>query len=163
MRVLVFLHGTTIMQAAGVGRTRAERVQQVRDGDPSVLDFGSYVAVDGAGRKLITWVGQGAEISYLSSHRDEPDVALDRAVLERLEFPPGQVWFRRAGQEYSDVVEEIHPDVLVEDDCESIGGANDMTYPNLNVQAKARVHSIVVAEFGGIDHLPDRLEALTSL
>jgi hypothetical protein len=162
MRVLVFLHGTTIMQADGVGRTRVERVQQVRDGDSSVLDFGSYVLVGDASRKLSTWVRQGAEVSYLSSHRDEADVAQDRAVLERVGFPHGRVWFRHPGQEYRDVVEELLPDVLIEDDCESIGGVNEMTYPTLDAHSKARVHSIVVAEFGGIDHLPDSIDDLAS-
>ncbi len=162
MRLLVFLHGTTIMQRGGVGRTRAERVQQVRDGDLSVLDFGSYVAVGDAVGKVTTWVRQGAEVSYLSSHRDETDVALDRAVLERERFPRRQVWFRRPGQVYADVVRTLLPDVLIEDDCESIGGPSEMTYPSLDAETKARVHSIVVPEFGGIDHLPDSIDDLGS-
>lgn len=162
MRLLVFLHGTTIMHADGVGRARAERVRQVRDGDPSVLDFGSYVAVGDAGGKLDTWSRQGAEISYLSSHRDETDVALDHDVLERAGFPPGNVWYRQSGQEYRDVVEEARPDVLIEDDCESIGGVAEVTYPSLDAPTRSTVHSIVVPEFGGIDHLPDRVDDLLS-
>ncbi len=52
------------------------------------------------------------------------------------------------------------PDVLIEDDCESIGGAEEITWLQLPAAARARVRSIVVAEFGGIDHLPDSLEEL---
>ena len=150
------------MHATGAEKSRAERVQQVRAGDLSVLDFASYVAVGGAGRKLTTWNRQGAEISYLSSHREEADVALDRVVLQRAGFPQGQVWYRRSGQGYCDVVRELLPDVLIEDDCESIGGADEMTYPSLDALAKGQVHSIVVPEFGGIDHLPDGVDDLAS-
>lgn len=162
MRLLVFLHGTTTMHADGVAKTRAERVQQVREADPSVLDFASYVAVGDARRKLNTWNRQGAEISYLSSHRDDADVALDSAVLQRAGFPQGQVWYRRSGEGYCDVVEKLLPDVLIEDDCESIGGADEMTYPSLDALTAAHVHSIVVPEFGGIDHLPDSVDDLAS-
>jgi hypothetical protein len=30
-----------------------------------------------------------------------------------------------------------------------------MTYPHLRPELKAKIRSIVVEEFGGIDHLPD--------
>lgn len=162
MRVLVFLHGTTIMHASGVGRSRAERVRQVRERDPSVLDYTSYIAVGDAARKLNRWDRQGAQISYLSSHREERNVASDRAVLERAGFPPGDLWHRRPGREYRDIVAELAPDVLIEDDCESIGGSAAMTYSSLDPSTRSRVHSIVVPEFGGIDHLPDSAADLAS-
>jgi hypothetical protein len=56
----------------------------------------------------------------------------------------------------------VLPDVLIEDDCESIGGESEMTYPQLTPALKQRIRSIVVPEFGGIDHLPDELTALIS-
>lgn len=46
VKVMVFLHGTAIMHATAVGRTRAERVRQSSQRDPSVLDFGSYVPLN---------------------------------------------------------------------------------------------------------------------
>ena len=54
------------------------------------------------------------------------------------------------------------PDVLVEDDCESIGGEVEMTYPHIRPELKPRIKSVVVREFGGIDHLPDDISALAS-
>jgi hypothetical protein len=51
-------------------------------------------------------------------------------------------------------------DVLVEDDCESIGGADQMTITYIKPDIKNRIKSIVVKENGGIDHLPDNIEAL---
>ena len=51
------------------------------------------------------------------------------------------------------------PDVLIEDDCESIG-ADQITYPQIPPDVRARIKSIVVPEFGGLDHLPDSPQAL---
>jgi len=49
--------------------------------------------------------------------------------------------------------------VLIEDDCESIG-PGQITYPQIPSAARARIKSIIVPEFGGIDHLPDDPQAL---
>ena len=52
------------------------------------------------------------------------------------------------------------PDILIEDDCESIGGKPQMTYPHISPNKKELIKSIVVREFSGIDNLPDNLEIL---
>ena len=49
------------------------------------------------------------------------------------------------------------PSILIEDDCESIGGENEMTYPYIRPETKGKIHSIIVDEFAGIDNLPDDL------
>src|SRR5262245_16096173 len=131
MRVGVFLHGTTLMHRSALGQPREERVRQVQQGEPSVRDYASYVPVGNAVHKLRTWNEQGAEIVYLSSHRRPEHVEQDRAVLETYHFPGGQVIFRGAGQTYQDIAESIIPDILIEDDCESIGGQHHMIFPHL--------------------------------
>jgi hypothetical protein len=55
------------------------------------------------------------------------------------------------------------PDVLIEDDCESIGGAAETTDCQIRPDLRARIRSIIVPEFGGIDHLPDSLDELQAL
>lgn len=161
MKIMVFLRGTAIMHKNAVGRTREERVKQVLDPlDESLYDFASYVPVDNAERKLQAWRQQGAEIVYLSSHKRVEDVEIDKAVLRNHDFPDGQVFFRHSGEQYNHVVEKVLPDILIEDDCESIGGEKEMTYPHLKPELKAKIKSIVVKEFGGIDHLPDDITAL---
>jgi hypothetical protein len=161
VKVMVFLHGTTIMHKNAAGRTRDERVKQVLDRrDESLYDFESYVPVVNAAKKLHTWWGQGAEIVYLSSHMRFEDVEIDQAVLRNHDFPAGQVFFRQSGERYSDVAERVLPDILIEDDCESIGGENEMTYPQVKPELKSKIKSIVVKEFGGIDHLPDNIGEL---
>ena len=52
-----------------LGRTREERVRQVREKDASVRDFAAYVPVGEAASKLRRWQEQGAALGYLSSHK----------------------------------------------------------------------------------------------
>jgi hypothetical protein len=96
----------------------------------------------------------------LSSHKRVEDVEKDKGVLRNHSFPNGQVLFRSRDEQYNDVAERALPDILIEDDCESIGGKKEKTYPHIKPEPKARIKSIVVKEFGGIDHLPDNLTEL---
>ena len=155
VRVMVFLHGTAIMHTSAVSQPRAERVSQSRRRDASVLDFGAYVPTEDAVAKVHAWQRHGADICYLSSHTGAADVALDRAVLAGHGFVPGMVFFREPGETYADVARRADADVVVEDDCESIGGEGEMAYPHLQPEEQARITGIVVREFEGIDHLPD--------
>jgi hypothetical protein len=160
MRLLVFLHGTVIMHRGAVGRTRERRVADVRSGkDPSAHDYAAYVPVGHAVAKLQRWRAQGAQVDYLSSHRDPDGVAKDASVLQIHGFPSGRVLARRPGESYGDVVVREMPDLLIEDDCESIGAA-EVTSPQIPPETRAHIKSIIVPEFGGIDDLPDALPAL---
>jgi hypothetical protein len=159
MRLLIFLHGTVIMHPGAAGRTRAERVAQVRAGHPTIHQYAAYLPVGAAVAKLRSWHDAGAQIGYLSSHRDPGDVAKDARVLRAFAFPPGQVLAREPGEGYGQVAARQMPDILIEDDCESIG-PGQVTYPQIPPGLRARIKSIIVPEFGGIDHLPDLPQAL---
>ena len=160
VKIMIFLHGTTIMHKNALDRTREERVKQVLDGEESLYDFATYIPVGNAVRKLQTWKKQGVEIVYLSSHKREEDVEKDKAVLRDHGFPDGQVFFRHRNEQYNEIAERELPDILIEDDCESIGREENMTYPHIKPELKTRIKSVVVKEFGGIDHLPDDLAEL---
>jgi hypothetical protein len=162
VRILVFLHGTAIMHRTAAGRPRAERVRQSRQRDRSVLDFASYVPTEAAVEKVRTWHRHGAAISYLSSHRDAADVELDRAVLTTYGFPAGTVLSREPGESYADVARRAGADILVEDDCESIGGRSRTVAAALAAAPGRAVASVIVPEFGGLAHLPDEPGKLTS-
>lgn len=157
MKILVFLHGTSIMHKNAVGRTREEIVKQVLEGDESVHDYISYVPVGNVVEKLCNWEKQGAKIVYLSSHKTAKDVDSDKVVLKKYKFPQGEVLFCENEEEYGEVAERIMPDIIIEDDCESIGGKEEMTYPHIREELKPKIKSIVVKEFSGIDHLPDKI------
>lgn len=162
-RILVFLHGTSIMHKNALGFSREEIIQQIVDNlDESIYDFASYIPIGNVIEKLIIWQKQGAEICYLSSHKSLENVKKDKKVLKKYGFPKGTVFYRKE-QNWNLPVEEATPDILIEDDCESIGGLHQMTYPNLNLKLKSKIISIVIKEFGGIDHLPNNIEELKKI
>lgn len=162
MKILVFLHGTTIMHKSAAGQSRTKRVQQVIEKDPSVREYASYIPTEGAMEKLNSWYAQGAQIQYLSSHESVDDVAKDKEVLEKYSFPPGDVLYRRHGETYADIAERVLPDVLIEDDCESIGGVDEMTLTHIQPAIKKTIKAWVMKEFEGISSMSDDIHSLLS-
>src|SRR2546425_13251366 len=74
--------------------------------------------------------------------------------------PRRELSYRRENEHYGQAPERAAADIIVEDDCESIGGPAQMTYPKLGPDSKARTKSVVIPEWGGIDHLPTDPEKL---
>jgi hypothetical protein len=144
MKILIFTEGTIIMH---------------KDGE-SIHDFASYIPISQAVDKLKTWANQGAEILYLTSRTKSEEIKDIKNVLKKYHFPEGELLFRQKGEEYKDVAERLIPDILIEDDCQSIGGADEMTITHIKPEIRKRVKSIPVKEFGGIDHLPDDVSNL---
>lgn len=158
MKILVFTEGTVTMPEISLDVSREERVKQSVEGLASVHNFGSYIPNSSAVEKLNGWKGQGAEIYYLSSRTEPNEIDDVRSVLDKYHFPyPQNILYRKGGQEYKDVAEQLMPDILIEDDCESIGGESEMTYPHIRPDLKSKIKPIVVKEFAGIDDLPDNL------
>lgn len=144
MKIAIFLHGTVTMH---------------KD-ENSIQDFASYIPVGNSVQKLRKWTDQGVEIIYLSSNEDPFEIEKDREVLKRYCFPEGEVAYRKNGESYAEVVEKIMPNILIEDDCASIGGEAEMCYPQVKLELKDKIKEIVVREFQGIDHLPDDVSEL---
>lgn len=162
MKIMVFLQGTVTMHKSGIGQTPAQRVQQSKGRDPSIHQYEDYVPVGDAVQKLAAWQHQGAEIVYLSANRSEKDIQKDISVLGKYNFPDAPVLYRHGKETYADIAERVMPDILIEDDCESIGGEVEMTYPHISPEKQRIIKSIVVPEFSGIDNLPDNLGDLKS-
>ncbi len=160
MKILIFLHGTLIMHKNAEGKTREERVKQVIECDSSIHDYASYIPVGNAVEKLKSWQSQGTEILYLSSHETAEDVEKDKLILKKYNFPKGQIFYRQNNETYKDVAEKIMPDILIEDDCESIGGEREMTITFVGPKIKQKIKSIVIREFSGIDNLPDKINEI---
>jgi len=158
MRILVFTEGTVIMRPSAKGLTRKQRVEQSKTKDRSVYDYKNHIPNSNAVEKIANWKKQGAEIFYLTSRTKPEEVEDINHVLRKYKFPDNQnLLFRQQGEEYKDVAESLMPDIIVEDDCESIGGEVEMTYPHIREDLKKKIKVIIVKEFGGIDHLPDNL------
>ena len=160
MRILVFTEGTIIMHKNAAGLSREKIVNQVENNEESVHCYTSYIPVGDVVQKIANWKKQGAEIAYLTSRRKPNEISDIENVLERFGFPDGQLIFRKDNEEYKDVVERIAPDVLIEDDCESIGGITAMTITYVKPEIRERIKSIAIKEFGGIDPLPGNISDL---
>ena len=160
MKIIIFTEGTIIMHKTAIGHSRDEIVKQVENEEESVHDYQSYVPVGNAVKKLQNWKNDGAEILYLTSRKKSEEVKQIQNILKKFNFPDGQLLFRQKNEEYKDVAEKIIPDVLIEDDCESIGGIDEMTITHVKPEIKKKITSIPIKEFGGIDHLPDKISAL---
>jgi len=120
------------------------------------------VPVGNAAEKLQRWQQQRAQLDYLSSHRNHDDVAgmpMSSASLgSRLAVcSPSQ-----PGQSYGELAGSELPDVLIEDNCASIGTGHIASL-QIRPDLRRRIKSIIVPEFGGIDHLPDSLQELIAV
>jgi len=160
MKILIFTEGTVIMPTAATGLARNEIEKQGRNKAKIMHDYASFIPIGDAVGKLNNWAKQGAEIVYLTSRRSQAEIQDVQHVLSTNGFPEGRLKFRRGKESYNDIAEVVMPDVLVEDDCESIGGADQMTITYIKPDIKNRIKSIVVKENGGIDRLPDKIESL---
>ena len=157
---MVFTEGTALMFQSGANLSREERVKKSKVQEKSVYDFANYVPTGQAVEKISQWKKQGAEIYYLTSRTEKTEIDQIQKVLTTYHFPDSQnLLFRREGEEYKDVAERVMPDILIEDNCESIG-ADEITYPHIREDLKTKIKSILVKEFQGIDYLPDDLAAL---
>ena len=161
MKILIITEGTAIMHAAAIGVSQKERVRQSATGVAGINDFRTYVPNGDVVEKLKRWKSQGVTIYYLTSRTTPNEIEDIRFVLKKYDFPDRHhLLFRKEGQVYKDVAEELMPDILIEDDCESIGGEVEMTYPHIRPDRQKRITSIVVKEFAGIDHLPNEVTQL---
>ncbi|MBI2011374.1 hypothetical protein HYS91_01265 [Candidatus Daviesbacteria bacterium] len=183
MKVLIFTEGTILMYQNAKGLNRQERVKRSHEAGVqreentlkygtnitheippgSVHDYASYIPISNAVQKITTWKNQGVVIMYLTSRRIKKEIEDIKDVLKKFNFPDQKnLYFRQQGEEYKDIVESLVPDIYIEDDCESIGGEEEMVYPYIDPKLKKKIKSIVVREFEGMDHLPDNLNTLKS-
>ena len=160
MKLLIFTEGTLLMHENGVWKSREKIVEQVKQNDPSVHNFSSYIPIGKCIDKLNNWKEQNVEMIYLTSRKTSEEVEAIKNILKDYEFPPGNLEFRQENETYAEIVERVIPDVLIEDDCESIGGEKEMSYTNIQQELKNKIKLIIVKEFEGIDHLPSHFKEI---
>lgn len=162
MKILIFTEGTILMHRAASGYSSEQIVQQVILKNKSVKDYANYLPIGAAVEKIKEWFNQGAEIKYLTSRKNKKEIDFIQSVLDNHGFPKGLLEYRKKSEKYSDVAERVMPEVLIEDDCESIGGEKETTYYFIKPKSKKMIKSIIVKEFSGIDKLPDSITSLVS-
>ncbi len=117
-----------------------------------LFSFRNYVPIGDCAAIIRRWHEQGARICYCTSRKGR-SVKVIADVLEAFALPGERLYYRSKGEAYKDIVEAVKPDVLIEDDCKSIGGPRQMCITYVNPEVKRGIKSIVVREFEGIDHL----------
>lgn len=155
LKIVVFLQGTTLIESALLGKTREESVKKSRDLAARGGWLGELVPIGESPKKVRTWSSHGTEVYYLTASRKQENVGKCETALKKWSFPSSVLLHRNMNENYGDIIPQIRPDLIVEDDCESLGGMKEMVYPNLPESVRRSIASVVVREFEGIDHLPD--------
>lgn len=122
-----------------------------------IFDIKKYVPIKNCINKLNNWERQGVKIIYLTSKKSNFSAQTVKDLLMRFEFPGAYLYYRTGSEKYKDIVESLKPDILIEDNCISIGGAWQMSITYVDEKIRGQIKSIVVKEFKGIDDLPGNL------
>lgn len=112
----------------------------------------SYIPIGNAIEKLKKWQEEGYEIIYLTSLKGKRAMKIARH-LDELGFTGSMVGYRQKYQDYATLIKEELPDILIEDNCKSIGGEKNMCYELLSDELRKDIKHIVVEEFKGIDEV----------
>jgi len=119
----------------------------------------TYLPVGNAVDRISSWNQQGAEIVYCTSRKGKQAEDMARLLL-RCGFEGSKLYYRGKRQKYKDIIEYVRPDILIEDDCRSIGGSWQLCITHVEPEIKNAIQSIIVKEFKGIDHLSSSVQNL---
>ena len=118
------------------------------------FNVASYIPIKNSVNIIKSWVEQSAEIVYCTSRKNLKEVNEVKDIFMKYNFMGSRLYYREKDQEYKDLVELVLPHILIEDDCRSIGGKNQMCITHVDAAVKDKIKSIPVREFEGIDDLP---------
>ncbi len=119
-----------------------------------IFRYDTYIPIGDCVNKIQSWALQGAEIVYVTSRKTEKQVGQISLLLSKYHFPGSRLYYREDKQKYKDIVELVRPDILIEDDCKSIGGQSQMCITYVETELKSKIKSAIIKEFEGIDNLP---------
>ena len=83
----------------------------------------------------------------MTSRKSQKEVSDIQNVLDQNSFPKEYWNIEKWVRNIKMLRKRVMPDVLIEDDCESIGGEIEMSYPHIKDELRARIRSVVVKEF----------------
>lgn len=121
----------------------------------------TYIPIGNAVSLIKDWYEEDVEILYCTSRRGKQAEEVAH-LLKEYGFAGSKLYFRGKKQAYKDIVESVKPDILIEDDCRSIGGSWQLCIRHVAPSIMDSIKSIVVKEFKGIDHLPRSVQQLIS-
>lgn len=126
----------------------------------SLYNHNAYVPIGNAAALISLWYNQGANIIYCTSRRNKQAENI-ACLLDTYGFCGDCLISREHKESYKDIVETIKPNILIEDDCKSIGGAWQMCITHVAPAIKNNIVSVIVSEFKGIDNLPEDINKLS--
>lgn len=88
---------------------------------------------------------------YLCSYVRRSRYKFIRSIIDFYGMKYTAILCRKNGEQYGEIVERLKPDILIEDDCASIGGLKKCCITGVKEDIKAKIKSVIVPEFGGID------------
>lgn len=116
----------------------------------SRISMTTYIPINNAIETLKKWQEEGYEVIYLTSLKGRRAMKMAQH-LDELGFTGSMVGYRQKNQDYATLIKEELPDILIEDNCLSVGGEQNMCYNLLSDELKKEIKHIVIEEFKGID------------
>ena len=134
MKIMIFIEGTTFYTK------------------PVLFLFSKYgyKPIGNAVEVINSLHGKGHYI-FLCSYVHRSRYNFIKSVIDFYGIDYTEILCRGKAEKYSDIVERIRPDVLIEDDCKSIGGVKNCCINDVREDIRANIKSIIVPEFSGID------------
>ena len=111
-----------------------------------------YIPIGNSIKIINDLYNKGNEI-YLCSYVRKNRYNFIKSIVDYYKINYTEILCRDKKEQYSDLVERIIPDILIEDDCKSIGGEKQWCITNVKEDVKRNIKSIIVEEFNGIDNI----------
>lgn len=103
----------------------------------------TYIPIGNAVSLIEDWYEEDVEILYCTSRRGKQAEEVAQ-LLKEYGFAGSKLYFREKKQAYKDIVESVKPDILIEDDCRSIGGSWQLCISHVAPSIRDSIKSIVV-------------------
>lgn len=99
----------------------------------TLYSHSSYVPIGNAVELIKSWSKQEANIIYCTSRKKKAAENVAN-ILRKYGFVGTFLVVREPKESYADIVETLQPEILIEDDCKSIGGAWQMCIAKVSPQ-----------------------------
>lgn len=136
MRIMIFIEGTTFYTKSSL----------------FLFSKYGYKPIGNAVEIVNTLYGKGYEI-YLCSYVRRARYNFIKSIVDFYGMKYTEILCRNKGETYSEIVEQLNPNILIEDDCKSIGGLKACCITDVKDEIKKDIQSIIVPEFAGIDNI----------
>ena len=136
MRIMIFIEGTTFYTKSLL----------------FLFSKYGYKPIGNAVKIVNTLYEKDYEI-YLCSYVRRARYDFIKSIVDFYGMKYTEILCRNKGETYNEIVEQLKPNILIEDDCKSIGGLKECCITDVKDEIKKDIQSIIVPEFAGIDNI----------